>query len=244
MWRDVPVITDAELCISNTCYLSRKKDVNSKLLEKVEGVTFHSFYYRIFKSAVENDPAQLNRFILGGDNMWGNVEIAAKSIQPNASYDDVGIWYRALREHQNKEVNILTLEYGKQFIDKYLDLKSCELDWEESAQIAKYLLANDRVKSLYDFYYDSIIIADFEQITDPSNNNTLEFLREFCRWNQKYGRKNIYCILGNDTVIDIQILNEESPIFTELFKFNTASEELDHYPLINFGEFDRENREE
>lgn len=47
MWRDVPVITDAELCISNTCYLSRKKDVNSKLLEKVESVTFHSLFLKV-----------------------------------------------------------------------------------------------------------------------------------------------------------------------------------------------------
>lgn len=224
---------EVELCLSSTCYLSRKHLIRSKLLENVERVTFHSLYYRIFESAIAEDPTQIQLKNLGGPHMRENVRLAVQRVIKNPSDEEIEEWYLTIRSHMNKGDNISNKINGKEILVEYLKLKNEELDWEDSAHIAKYLLENKKIKQINNFYFKNIIIPDFEVVESPENRNTLEFLAVFLKWNEEYGSFNFYKIFKGEEVIAIQE-KEENPIFTELFIFNTNPRELEHYAIVDY----------
>lgn len=71
---------EAELYLMDTCYLSRlkKENVKSKLVDKVEFLTFHALYHLMFQSAIAEDPTRIKHFVLSGDEMYGDIEKAVK----------------------------------------------------------------------------------------------------------------------------------------------------------------------
>lgn len=200
--------------IKRTCHLSRW-DENIK--HRDNPITFHSLCAKIFASISIEEPTLKNAFKLEGDEMWGDVEKAVNAVTPEASKDEVNRWYYAIREHFNGGKNINEIKNGYSILERYLDVRSEGLNYEESFQTAKNYLDQDKIKKIRDFYYDYIILVDIEKLDIKNNRNAKEFKDAFLKWNARNTKKNIYVLDSSNNVKSKEIFEDTEEEFKVVY---------------------------
>ncbi|OJF96168.1 hypothetical protein [Alkalibacterium sp. 20] len=165
--------------------------------------TFHSLAYSVLPKETIEKPNMKNTM-----HMFNLVKEAHKAALGYVENDltVIGYHYKAIRLYENtldKERCFDKLFAGIEVYQEYKKLLKGKLDWENSIQLAKYYLEDNLIDSIRSEASNLIIIGS-ESVSNDSNSNIKEFLKQFGQWHLRNHKDlNIFLLKNNKDLISI-----------------------------------------
>lgn len=183
-----------------TCFVSRvRKGINP--IPGIPLFTLHQIVFKILKSGERGQ--HFTPHLHGPESKF----ILQKALQENGNLPNqltVNEMDYRIRSHKNKAIDMNSDFTDAKYLSLYQQYLNNSLDWEDSLQLATWLIQNDDVRTLYKFSFQNIILVKPELLAQQNNRNAREFFEAWSEWITNYTRWNIYSINQYGIVTQIQ----------------------------------------